>query len=442
MAGGGLMAFVERYHTYEVQRDTTHEFIKSQNSLLRQQLSQVRLDLDDAAKSRRDLQQRLREAEARAGGAPQDHDDLKTCIPYVLILIDGDGLLFKDHFVKQGLEGGRKAASQLYQTLVKQYDDTDDIEVITKVVANVSGLSKAMQRDGFIDSDIPLRDFVTGFNQARASFDFVDVGKGRERTDFKIREATKFHLQNYNCKLILLGVSHDARYAPLLEPIMRNANTRQRIAVLEGCPTVPGIVSTGVAIIPFKDIFRNEKLIVRAPGQINEVHAISSAPVVSPAMSYASVTQRASPPPQITLPIAPKSTSTPVRVAKQPRWNPGPRGLDPPIPVIQTVLDNIKKRKESNKLCNNHYLRGPCSKGDECCFEHGYSPSKDEKNAIALLARLNPCTNGQDCEMDNCIYGHHCPSVVNGICTHPYCKFRVDEHPPGTKFKTPRTSES
>lgn len=71
------------------------------------------------------------------------------------------------------------------------------------------------------------------------------------------------------------------------------------------------------------------------------------------------------------------------------------------------MLDTVKKRKESSKLCNNHYLRGPCTKGDDCCFEHNYKPNKDELNAIAFLARLNPCTSGQECDVDNCIYGHH-----------------------------------
>ncbi|KAI0007945.1 hypothetical protein F4779DRAFT_589245 [Xylariaceae sp. FL0662B] len=454
--GGGIMDFVQRYQEYETQRNTTHEFIKDlliysehveshfreENSRLRQQLNNARLDLDDAAKSRRDLQQRLREAESRAGGVPQDHDDLKNLNPYVLVLIDGDGLLFKDSLVKQGLDGGRKAANQLQQTLAKQFNQTDHIEVIAKVVADVSSLSKAMKRDGFVDSNTLLRDFIFGFNQAKASFDFVDVGQGKERAHLKIQETTKFHLQNYNCKLVLLGLSHDARYAPLIDDLIHDVNTRQRIAVLEGCPTVRDIVSTGVSIVSFNEIFRNERLIDRAPGQIHDVQSMSSAPVVSPTVSYASVTQRASPPPQITLPIAPKSTSTPVRSTKQPPWNPGPRGLDPSIPINQSVLETIKKRKDNNKLCNNHYLRGPCAKGDECCFEHDYNPSKDEKNAIAFLARLNPCTNGQDCDVDNCIYGHHCPSVVNGICTHPYCKFRVDEHPPGTKFKYPRASDS
>ncbi len=87
--------------------------------------------------------------------------------------------------------------------------------------------------------------------------------------------------------------------------------------------------------------------------------------------------------------------------------NPGPRGLDTPLQVSQTALDTIKKRRDHNKLCNNHYLRGPCAKGSSCTFEHKYRPTKDELVAIAFLTRLNPCSNGQGCEVDDCIYGHH-----------------------------------
>jgi hypothetical protein len=34
--------------------------------------------------------------------------------------------------------------------------------------------------------------------------------------------------------------------------------------------------------------------------------------------------------------------------------------------------------------------------------------------AITYLARLNPCLNGQDCELEFCIYGHYCPSIIMG----------------------------
>lgn len=116
-------------------------------------------------------------------------------------------------------------------------------------------------------------------------------------------------------------------------------------------------------------------------------------------------------------------------------WNPGPRGLNEPIVVSVQALENIKKRKDNEKLCNNHFLRGPCAKGDTCHFVHHYKPTADEINAIAVLARQNPCTNGQKCELDDCIYGHHCPSIKDGLCCHPFCKFSEDAHPPGTRFK-------
>lgn len=58
---------------------------------------------------------------------------------------------------------------------------------MAKVCANVSGLTKAMRRDGALDSPDDLREFALGFTQGKASFDFIDVGHGKERADSKIK---------------------------------------------------------------------------------------------------------------------------------------------------------------------------------------------------------------------------------------------------------------
>ena len=185
------------------------------------------------------------------------------------------------------------------------------------------------------------------------------------------------------------------------------------------------------------DVFRTEKLVDKLirlptpPQLLSSPPATStSAPTPTPSnsalatpSSWAGVISSASPPPTMVLPMQVKSIQGKgaARSPKPPpipavQWNPGPRGLDAPIHVNQSVLDNIKKRKDGDKLCNNHYLRGPCQKGDSCCFEHKYRPSPEEKVAIAFLARLNPCTNGQDCELEDCIYGHH-------VCFLPWSLF-------------------
>lgn len=38
-----------------------------------------------------------------------------------------------------------------------------------------------------MDSEATVRQFTSGFTQAMASFDFIDVGSGKERADTKIK---------------------------------------------------------------------------------------------------------------------------------------------------------------------------------------------------------------------------------------------------------------
>ncbi|KAF6821679.1 c-x8-c-x5-c-x3-h zinc finger protein [Colletotrichum sojae] len=468
-----IVDFVGRYQTLKGYQNASDQLIKDlliyskelqstyseENQRLKQELHNAKLDLEHATISRREMQHTLSERES-------ENNYIKNRNPYVLILIDGDGLLFQENYIKQGIEGGKKAAYAL-RSAVAEYvgSQAGEVEIIAKVCANMSGLGRAMRRDGCLDSEMELKDFSLGFTQAKASFDFIDVGYGKERADSKIKEATRWHLRNHNCRQILLGISHDAGYAPFLDEILQDTDTRARVSLIEGVPTVRELKNTSVHILdPIPSLFRDQKLIDRSGDRFAEattynhfnissisttsspLQAVASPASATPNSSWAGVT-KASPPPQITTPLANKNINIPIRQVSLPKpqastWNPGPRGLDPPIPINQLSLDNIKKRTGSAKLCNNHYLRGPCAKGDECCFEHKYRPNGDEINAIAHLTRLNPCTSGQECDVENCIYGHHCPSMVGNTCTHPYCKFRVSDHPPGTKFKNTKIHEN
>jgi hypothetical protein len=254
-------------------------------------------------------------------------------------------------------------------------------------------------------------------------------------------------VRNQNCKQVLLGISHDAGYAPFLDETIRDERTKRTITIIEGVPSVRELRPFGLNTLNWtENLFRCEKLIDSGreptpilatlppvqipPGASGPLEAPPARPPSAMSSSYANAIKPeprgASPPPQIKLPLvqskAPKRVaSQPVQSKKkeQPPWNPGPRGLDPPIPIVPAILDAIKRRKDGDKLCNNHYLRGPCAKRDSCGFEHSYPATKEEKNAIALLTRLNPCTSGQECEVEDCIYGHHvrrfCPAS-KGFC--------------------------
>jgi hypothetical protein len=132
------------------------------------------------------------------------------------------------------------------------------------------------------------------------------------RLSLIMTELMRWHLRNHNCNQILLGISHDAGYAPFLDEVV-TADERSRIAIIQGPPTVRELSATGLQIIDFKQIFRQEKLVNRTLSNTSLTLPSTWAGITSnsPSKNGASVKQ-------------PVPTTSPV-------WNPGPRGLDDPI---------------------------------------------------------------------------------------------------------------
>ncbi|KAI6779813.1 uncharacterized protein J7T54_003737 [Emericellopsis cladophorae] len=452
----GMARFIERFKAMQAQRETSDTLIKdvlmycdelqrtlgAENQRLSQLVEETKLDFTDAVRSGYELQKQVEACQ-------------KT-------IRQKDYYQFDESYVRQGLEGGKKAAYALRNAVAQQCETyAGEMEISAKVVANIQGLGRAMVRDGSIYNEREFKDFTLGFSQAKAAFDFVDIGHGKERADAKIR-------------------------------VLADDYTRRRVSILEGVPTVPALVATNVNIFRMdNELFRTRKLgdrgtlaieysassvgisprtasattIPTPPPQASQQDESAAypslskdTPKVSPTASWAGLASKpraASPPPKITLPLAARSVNigskNKAAAAKQskkkmeleaPDWNLGPRGMDDPIHPNLVVLEEVKKRKDTDKLCNNHFLRGPCAKQDVCVFVHDYNPTDDELDAIAYLTRLNPCTRGQDCDNWDCIYGHHCASMKGNVCTHPYCKFPVDAHPPNTKFKNPHIDKN
>ena len=277
-------------------------------------------------------------------------------------------MIFHEDLIRKGIEGGKQAANALRDTVLEQcHELANQMEVVAKVCANVAGLSKAMLRDGSLASAEDLRNFTLGFTQGRASFDFVDVGHGKERADSKIKECMRWHLRNHNCKQILLGISHDAGYAPFLEEVVSSGDDRNRVTIIEGPPIVQELSATNIQIMPLNNIFRTDKLINRSL----QPERVASPAATNGTTTWAKLTSipSTSNPAPIQLKngtnCVKKATpkSTPILKAAKPIWIPEPLGLDPKLDVNPAVLEKVKRRTNKDKLCNNHYLRGPCAKG-------------------------------------------------------------------------------
>ncbi|QUC23915.1 uncharacterized protein UV8b_08156 [Ustilaginoidea virens] len=400
--------FVQRFRDIQQQRDASDPAGSGRPDVLRQarvgpfrhQSQKLADELQDCKRENRNLQTRLSDSEARADRYARQNEELRGRNGYVLVAIDGNGLLFRDLWIKQGVEGGKKADAIAAHCGAR----ADDVEIVAKVVANFGGLAKSLGRD-LAD----VRDFALGFTQAEAAFDFVDVGYGKDCVSSKVKDTVKWHMSNHSCRHVLMGIAPDAAYASFLDDLAEQDGRRRRLSILHGSPAAADLAassssSSASAIATTdlgRDVFRSDRLADRAAA-------------AWPTGAWAAGPRTASP-----------------------ASSPGPRGLDEPITVSVAALDSVKKRREADRLCNNHFLRGPCAKGDSCFFVHDYRPSGEELKAIAVLARQNPCASGQECDSDECIYGHHCPSIRDGLCIHPLCKFPEDAHPPGTRFKNP-----
>ncbi|KAF6222101.1 hypothetical protein HO133_001187 [Letharia lupina] len=312
---------------------------------------------------------------------------------FILVLIDGDGMIFDDRLVQIGEAGGREAAGLLWNAVMDHFQtDTDlpsDVKIVTRIYANLKGLGDVCKRSGILSTSSAIEDFARGFTGSKQLFDFVDVGVGKDRADDKISgefqlrssarvahnspEIFKLHLYDSHCRRILFGCSHDNGYARLLEDVP-DKPIRDQITLLEGVPFERELfqLKSTYRTTRFEGLFRATKINVYnqqypqppglpppqvqltaglppyqspyQPGIARTISASPSAPLNPAAPTWASAamtapSQMASPPP------TPQPTAY---VTKQVLRNRYGQRIDP----IMSYDPNEVKRIKKLKMCN------------------------------------------------------------------------------------------
>ena len=104
---------------------------------------------------------------------------------FILVLIDGDGMIFDDRLIQNGEAGGREAAGLLWNAVMNNFEnDTDvpsDVKIVTRIYANLKGLGDVCKKSGILSTSSTIEDFARGFTGSKQLFDFVDVGIGKAR---------------------------------------------------------------------------------------------------------------------------------------------------------------------------------------------------------------------------------------------------------------------
>ncbi|KAK4065961.1 uncharacterized protein Triagg1_8270 [Trichoderma aggressivum f. europaeum] len=365
------------------------------------QLTKTKLDLESETETRRRLQK-----EAQENKEWRDRQERR---PFMVALIDADadGYVFRDGYLTRGEKGGEDAADALL-TALQQYMRgltglPNNMDILVRAFANVGGLGKALVRDRRLQDIDQLRAFATGFSNRQVFFDFVDVGTGKERADYKIQECVKFFVESPQCKHVVVACGHDTGYAPFLGQFIGDKQVAERITLLEGSPFPAVIKNLGLKRTRFASVFDE----VMQP-------VVPSGPAGSASSNVATTDRPTNPGP------GPSSVSvTPLRgyqnlKAQSERLGPvlkdnRGRRVDRTLRVNDAIVERLKK----GSLCFYFFLRGECLV-PSCRSNHVHRPLTDEEfDALWWIARQHVCyknlkadRKGSDCSDARCIYGH------------------------------------
>ncbi|EXJ84530.1 hypothetical protein A1O3_05199 [Capronia epimyces CBS 606.96] len=430
------MSFRERTKRLRSLEDDKNQLIEDLLFQLEATQNQLdRLQIDHSSQAQYNREGQIRESALR-----EQLVQVKTIMdrsPYIMVLLDGEGLVFTKDLLSKGENGGKEAAisiSAAVRDFVAQHlHHLDSPRIVTRIYANSKSLSETLAKLKIIERPTSFDDFVRGLNSSELSCDFVDAGS---RTKEKVSEQFNTHLYNCHCHQIILGCSNDNQYATLLEQTARDATVLNHITLVESVPFEKDIlaVKDHFKITKLENVFRTTKLSPSSAPK-GPLHAVTATlPALSrvesngttgttsssstPAITWATMTA------QPFVPSAPASkasttrTSTPTSmkspeavVSKPVAKNLDRNRLGQRVDKVDSSIPNHEiQRIKKLKLCNIYYLQGPsyCTSSN-CSHSHTYPLSKGERNVLREVARMTPCYYKLDCSDPECIYGHRCP---------------------------------
>ncbi|PYI06090.1 hypothetical protein BO78DRAFT_124021 [Aspergillus sclerotiicarbonarius CBS 121057] len=361
---------------------------------------------------------------------------------------------FNNALIREGYNGGRKAALLLRKSVERHIRDIDpqaspNIQYRIRVYANVPGLMKACREANILRSNEALDPFIRGFNMENCLCDFIDAGNGKECSDVKIRATFEQDILDVHCRHIIFCGSTDNGYARILSPHQGS----NRISLVQGAPFAWEMeqLASEFQTTSFPEVFRSTKL----PSRASSFSARSTAsansspcssptkpqnntglitPPTTPTRNYATIAKsnlQASSPKSskkskisvITFDISPSYDTHSQFNSVQ--LNSKSQRIDPPL--RPSSYKNMVRLRNS-KFCNRYHILGECVAGNECSHKHGRRLGVKDTHDLRWISRMNVCPNDIFCTDEKCISGHQCPwEHQNGHCSEE-CKFPKEMH--------------
>ncbi|EXL66688.1 hypothetical protein FOPG_17161 [Fusarium oxysporum f. sp. conglutinans race 2 54008] len=397
--------------------------------------------------------------------------------PFALVVVDGDGYIFDERFVKDGEEGGSRAAKQLNDTIKDslRHKGVESCEVMVRVYANLVGLSKALCKNGLAGAEKrSLSSFTAGFNRSYGLADFIDAGELKENADFKLKAILRLYADNAQCKHIYFAACHDVGYVSDLTPFRGN---RERFTLIRtpslqfhkefdrlgmNIEELPGVFRrtpltyaystaqpTKTPLAPFTNNNKSSSTYENSANTKTANDSTVCSFYTQGNCRYGSTCKlshgNSETPSQNSTPSPSDMGGTSTRnfaadwrrgstlsnngklnIESLPKKEDIPDGLVA-INAVDDRLDaympppdpdavkRLKNLSYEKKFCNPAQLYKSCE-NENCEYEH--APISEElKPVLEQLARSVPCSRKGSCRRANCVYGHVCQKVD--------CRYRV-----------------
>lgn len=365
--------------------------------------------------------------------------------PYVLVLVDADGYVFNEKWLKDPETGGIEAAYGLRTEVLRYLKRQDSLnlpsefDIVVNMYANQRGLAKAIMEAGLLPDTFAFDNFVCKLNQSQPLFLWADCGPGKERVDAKIRglsfivhilsiltksfiENYRFHAYQSSCRAIFLACCHDSGYVAEFNKYRRDPIVEPKTILVKAAAHARGFNDLSFEQCDLGMVFQDEPLkaksipkprpAVAVPEPVESVQpAQTNGMPIKPTYSSAAmdfpIIMPTRPASQVQAPT-PKPTSPPPNPDKIPVNRLGQRIDGPLKQAPQRDEERYQERVKMQKLCNNYFLGGYCFSGDRCIYDH--APIDDGiKLVLQGKARHQSCRDGGACRKKACYMGHRCP---------------------------------
>ncbi|KAF1844552.1 uncharacterized protein K460DRAFT_404844 [Cucurbitaria berberidis CBS 394.84] len=460
---------------HEMQRfrasDEAREHLVSEILARYKSLSEEHTHLKNDYLSERDIRRNYQRTVEEKQNLVGEYERQLESSSFVLALIDGDGAIFQDALLQAAVgDGGSEAASRL-QYMIRNhvatlYSKSDNWPIMVQIYLSLDKLASKLAQVGLLRSPPELRAFVQRFNVNQPLFSIIDVGQGKERADYKIKEMLRTFSDNPTCRHIIFGGCHDAGYLLNLEQFKHDISKAARITLLETTPAYRGFTElSNFKHTRFDAVFRSEPLAdyasptttfaqpsMQGPTQPPpgfRTMTKNGSPTVTPKSSITSPSPSTTPvstavtesnsdsswatvgkngaPTNGSISIAPSNTKMNAR-KKYAYYNKDGQRLDEPLPPKDPAAAaslEARMKKGGKKMCNHWHLGGHCENGSFCNFQHEPKLTPAELNALRYKTRSLACKN-KFCENIDCYLGHQCALERDqGYCQYPdHCHLR------------------